>query len=76
MLHGEVMFGIGANLGSSLIVEMIGSAGFEWTWIDCEHETGGYSELIPQMQAAGIGNAPPVCGLHGMKSLALRGYEV
>ena len=64
MLRGEVMFGIGANLGSSLSVEMICAAGFDWTWIDCEHGTGGYSELIPQMQAGSIGNAPPVCGLH------------
>ena len=60
VLNGEVMFGIGANLGSSLTVEMIGAAGFDWTWIDCEHGTGDYSELIPQMQAASIGNAPPV----------------
>jgi 4-hydroxy-2-oxoheptanedioate aldolase len=60
VLNGELMFGIGANLGSSLTVEMIGASGFDWIWIDCEHGTGDYSELIPQMQAASIGNAPPV----------------
>jgi len=60
VLSGEVMFGVGANLGSSLTVEMIGAAGFDWIWIDCEHGTGDYSELIHQMQAASIGNAPPV----------------
>jgi len=60
VLNGEVMFGIGANLGSSLTVEMIGAAGFDWTWIDCEHGTGDYSELITQMQAASIGNAPAI----------------
>ena len=48
------MLGIGANLGSSLTVEMIGAAGFDWTWIDCEHGAGDYSELIPQIQAASI----------------------
>ena len=58
--NGEVMFGIGANLGSSLTVEMIGAAGFDWTWIDLEHGTGDYSELIPQMQATSIYNAPAV----------------
>jgi 4-hydroxy-2-oxoheptanedioate aldolase len=60
VLNGEVMFGIGANLGSSLTVEMIGAAGFDWTWIDCEHGAQDYSELIPQMQAASINNAPAV----------------
>ena len=60
VLAGEVMLGIGANLGSSLTVEMIGAAGFDWIWIDCEHGTGDYSELIPQMQAAGIYNTPAV----------------
>ncbi len=39
-LAGEVMLGVGANLGSSLTVEMIGAAGFDWTWIDCEHGPG------------------------------------
>ncbi|MBL7212976.1 MAG: 2-dehydro-3-deoxyglucarate aldolase [Desulfobacteraceae bacterium] len=60
VMNGEMMFGVGANLGSSLTVEMMGTAGFDWTWIDCEHGSGDYSELIPQMQAASIGNAPPV----------------
>jgi 4-hydroxy-2-oxoheptanedioate aldolase len=60
VLAGELMLGIGANLGSSLTVEMIGAAGFDWIWIDCEHGTGDYSELIPQMQAAGIYNTPAI----------------
>ena len=60
VLAGEVMMGIGANLGSSLTVEMIGAAGFDWTWIDCEHGAGDYSELIPQIQAASIYNAPAI----------------
>ena len=60
VLAGELMLGIGANLGSSLTVEMIGAAGFDWAWIDCEHGTGDYSELIPQMQAASINNTPAI----------------
>lgn len=60
VLAGELMLGIGANLGSSLTVEMIGAAGFDWVWIDCEHGTGDYSELIPQMQAASIYNTPAI----------------
>jgi 2-keto-3-deoxy-L-rhamnonate aldolase RhmA len=60
VLTGEVMLGIGANLGSSLTVEMIGAAGFDWTWIDCEHGAGDYSELVPQIQAAAIHNSPAI----------------
>lgn len=60
VLAGEVMLGIGANIGSSLTVEMIGAAGFDWTWIDCEHGAGDFSELIPQIQAASIHNAPAI----------------
>jgi len=60
VLSRELMFGVGAQLGSSLTVEMIGAAGFDWTWIDCEHGAGDHSELITQIQVAGLGNAPPV----------------
>jgi len=60
VLKGELMFGVGAQLGSSLTVEMIGAAGFDWTWIDCEHGAGDYSELISQIQVAALGSAPPV----------------
>jgi 4-hydroxy-2-oxoheptanedioate aldolase len=60
VLRGELMFGIGANLGSSLTVEMIGRSGFDWTWIDCEHGAGDYSELIGQIQAASINDAAPI----------------
>ncbi|MBW1961828.1 MAG: 2-dehydro-3-deoxyglucarate aldolase [Deltaproteobacteria bacterium] len=60
VLKGEVMFGIGAFLGCGLTVEMIGAAGFDWTWIDCEHGAQDYSELIHQMQANSIYRAPAV----------------
>lgn len=59
-LRRELMFGVGAQLGSSLTVEMIGAAGFDWTWIDCEHGAGDHSELIAQIQVAALGSAPPV----------------
>ncbi|MCG8334235.1 MAG: aldolase/citrate lyase family protein [Proteobacteria bacterium] len=60
VLSGEIMCGMAASLGSSLTVEMIGAAGFDWTWIDMEHGTGDYSELITQVQAASINSAPPI----------------
>ncbi len=60
ILKGDLMLSIGAQLGSSLTVEMISNAGFEWTWIDCEHGSGDYSELMHQLQVARLGNAPPI----------------
>jgi 2-keto-3-deoxy-L-rhamnonate aldolase RhmA len=60
VLKGETMFGVAAQLGSSLTVEMIGQAGFDWTWIDCEHGSGDYSELVHQIQVARLGNSPAV----------------
>ncbi|MBL6928724.1 MAG: 2-dehydro-3-deoxyglucarate aldolase [Rhodospirillales bacterium] len=60
VLSGERMFSIAAQLGSSLTVEMISNAGFDWTWIDCEHGSGDYSELIHQVQVARLGDAPAV----------------
>ncbi|WP_316976717.1 HpcH/HpaI aldolase family protein [Shumkonia mesophila] len=60
VLKGETMFGVAAQLGSALTVEMIGRAGFDWTWIDCEHGSGDYSELIHQIQVARLGDSPAV----------------
>jgi len=60
VLKGETMFGVAAQLGSALTVEMIGRAGFDWTWIDCEHGSGDYSELIHQIQVARLGESPAV----------------
>lgn len=60
VLSGEPMFGVAAQLGSSLTVEMIGQAGFDWTWIDCEHGSGDYSELVHQIQVARLGDAPAI----------------
>ncbi|MBL6929722.1 MAG: 2-dehydro-3-deoxyglucarate aldolase [Rhodospirillales bacterium] len=65
ILSGERMFGIAAQLGSSLTVEMIGNAGFDWTWIDCEHGSGDYSELIHQVQVARLGEAPAIVRIPG-----------
>ena len=63
VLSRETMFGFGAQLGSSLTVEMIGRAGFDWTWIDCEHGSGSYAELVHQLQVARLGPAPAVVRL-------------
>ncbi len=54
------LFGVGAQLGSSLTVEMIGIAGFDFAWIDCEHGMGDTGDLLRQLQAAGIAGMPAV----------------
>jgi len=63
ILDGDLMFGIAAQLGSSLTVEIISRAGFDWTWVDTEHGSGDYSELIHQVQVARLGDAPAIIRL-------------
>jgi 4-hydroxy-2-oxoheptanedioate aldolase len=72
ILSGERMFAIAAQLGSSLTVEMIGNAGFDWTWIDCEHGSGDYSELIHQIQVARLGNAPAIVRIPGNDPITIK----
>ena len=72
ILGGERMFAIAAQLGSSLTVEMIGNAGFDWTWIDCEHGSGDYSELIHQLQVARLGNAPAIVRIAGNEPITVK----
>lgn len=56
----DILFGIGASLGSGIIAELIGAAGFDWIWIDLEHGTGGLPQLIPQLQAISSYNTAPI----------------
>jgi 2-keto-3-deoxy-L-rhamnonate aldolase RhmA len=50
---GDVLLGVGCNLGSALTVEIAHRAGFDWIWIDLEHGAGGFETLVRQAQAAG-----------------------
>ena len=60
VLNGELLFGLTANLGSSLTVEMIGAAGYDWIWLDTEHGMGGFGEMVHQLQAAAATPAAPI----------------
>jgi 4-hydroxy-2-oxoheptanedioate aldolase len=60
VLNQELLFGLIANLGSSMTVEMTGAAGYDWIWLDGEHGMGGFSELVHQLQAASTTRAAPV----------------
>lgn len=58
--RGERLLGIGAGIGSSMIVELIGKSGFDWVWIDYEHGIGNTRELLSMCQAAAIHKMPAI----------------
>ncbi len=39
---------------------MIGSAGYDWIWLDGEHGMGGFTDMVHQLQAAAATHAAPV----------------
>lgn len=55
---GEMLFGAFVNLGSSLVTEIMGSAGLDWLVIDLEHGAGGEPALLHQLQALGASGTP------------------
>jgi 4-hydroxy-2-oxoheptanedioate aldolase len=65
VLAGKRQLGVGAMLGNSMIVEMIGAVGFDWAWLDLEHGIGGKTELFHQIQAAAIHATPAVVRMPG-----------
>jgi 2-keto-3-deoxy-L-rhamnonate aldolase RhmA len=53
-LHGtEVLAGSFVNLGSGLVTEIMGIAGFDWLVLDLEHGAGDEHALAAQLQALG-----------------------
>jgi 4-hydroxy-2-oxoheptanedioate aldolase len=50
---GETLFGAFVNLGSSLVTEIMGTAGLDWLVIDLEHGAGDEVSLLHQLQALG-----------------------
>ena len=60
---GKKLFGTWCNLGSSLTVEMAGTAGLDWVLIDLEHGAGTFSELRYQLQGATAGQITPIVRL-------------
>ena len=57
ILGGKVTIGMLVNLGSPVTAEICGRAGFDWLWLDLEHGSGGYSELVHQIQAVQSGGS-------------------
>ena len=63
VMAGERCLGVGAMLGSPMVVELIGKLGFDWVWIDHEHGVSGAHDLLTQLQAAAIHKMPAVVRL-------------
>jgi 4-hydroxy-2-oxoheptanedioate aldolase len=49
----EVLAGSFVNLGSGLVTEIMGIAGFDWLVLDLEHGAGDEHALVAQLQALG-----------------------
>ena len=62
-LSGERLLGVGAMLGSPMIVELIGKTGFDWAWLDYEHGLGGSHDMLTMCQAAAIHKLPAIVRL-------------
>jgi 2-keto-3-deoxy-L-rhamnonate aldolase RhmA len=48
---GETAVGSFVNLGSALVTEIMGLAGFDWLVLDLEHGAGDEARLLAQLQA-------------------------
>jgi len=58
---GEIVVGAKVDLPSPDIVEMVGVAGYDFTWIDCEHGAFDLEMAVHMMRAAdAVGTTPIV----------------
>lgn len=55
---GELLLGVFAQTGSSLVAEILGRAGLDWVLLDLEHGAGSEAALVPQLQALGLTGTP------------------
>ena len=57
---GEVALGGGINIYSPDLVELMGAAGLEWVFIDCEHGHMNETEVAHLVRAAELYNMEPI----------------
>lgn len=53
-------FGLWSTLGSSLTVELLAGAGFDWLLLDTEHSPSDLESVLVQLQAAAAYPVTPV----------------
>lgn len=52
--QGEEVLGIFLQVGSPVVAEIAGRAGFDWALVDLEHGAGSEADLLHQLQALAI----------------------
>lgn len=62
-VDGELLVGIGAQIGSQVSVELAGRVGFDWVWVDLEHGTATDANLLSMLQAAAVHDMPAIVRL-------------
>jgi len=60
LARDERQIGLWSTLGSPLVAELIGHAGFDWLLIDTEHSPNELPAIVAQLQAMQGGTASPV----------------
>jgi len=50
--RGECCFGTNVQLADAAVTELMGSAGFDFIWLDCEHSTLGVADALQHIRAA------------------------
>jgi 4-hydroxy-2-oxoheptanedioate aldolase len=60
LLRDERQIGLWSTLGSAMVAELIGHAGFDWLLIDTEHSPNELPAIVAQLQAMQTGTASAV----------------
>ena len=58
--------GVWCSIGSSYVVEVLGSCGFDWLCIDLQHGFAADGDLLPMLQAAAITRTPALVRVPGL----------
>jgi 2-keto-3-deoxy-L-rhamnonate aldolase RhmA len=67
LASGETLVGSFVNLGSALVAEVMGIAGFDWLVLDLEHGAGGEPEALAQMQALAHTRVAPLVRIEAIE---------
>ncbi len=68
---GEVAIGAKIDLASPDIVEMVGAAGYDYAWIDCEHGAIDLETAVHMMRAADAAGVTPVVRVPSLDPAAI-----
>src|SRR6201995_1435089 len=63
----EILAGSFVNLGSGLVTEVMGIAGFDWLVLDLEHGAGDEHALVTQLQALGRTETAAIVRVEGIE---------